>query len=365
MKKILAFMLVLPLFVTTCYAEELYDDAAEKMEVYAVEESLPDEAKEISGNLELDGDYDTGGALNRLLKSFLETISTELKKELKSVFAIAAISVFCAAGMSICADKGMAEYISMAACVAVSAMLAGSMDGIVSSATSALNQLSDYSKAAMPAVFAASAACGAVVSSPAKYAAVCLALDVLMSVSQRLVIPLIYGYLAIVITCSISPNSILRTAAKTVKWLAATLMTGLTIAFSAYIGITGLITGSTDATAVKTAKTVISSSLPVVGGILSDAAGVVLSAASIIKNSAGAFCLVAVCALCIGPFALLSVKTFLYKISAAVADMIPGGRLSQLLNDIGTAMSLLLGLVGCFGIMLFISFMAAIKVVAA
>ena len=45
--------------------------------------------------------------------------------------------------------------------------------------------------------------------------------------------------------------------------------------------------------------------------------------------------------------------------------MIPGGRLSGLLNDIGTAMSMLLGLVGCCGIMLFFSFMAAIKVVAA
>lgn len=365
MKKILAFLLILPLFVTTCYAEELYDGAAEELDIYSVEKGLPADTRDISGKLELSGEYDTGGALSRLFQSLLETVSAELKKELKSVFAVAAISVFCAAGMSICAEKGMGEYINIAACVAVASMLAGSMDGIVSSATSALNQLSDYSKAAMPTMFSASAACGAVVSSPAKYVAVCLAMDVLISVAQKLVIPLIYCYIAIVITASISPNAILRAAARAVKWLATTLMTGLTIAFSAYIGITGLIAGSTDATAVKTAKTVISSSLPVVGGIISDAASVVLSAASIIKNSAGAFCLVAVCALCIGPFALLSVKMFLFRIAAAIADMVPGGRLSALLNDIGTAMSLLLGLVGCCGIMLFISFMAAIKVVAA
>lgn len=364
MKKLLAFLLVIPLFTTTCYAEELCENAAESLNIYAVEEELAAGEKEIIGELELSGNYDTGGALSRLFKDFLENVGDTLKKELRSVFAVAAISVLCAAGMSVCAEKGMGEYISMAACVAVAAMLAGSMDGIVSSATSALNRLSDYSKAAMPAVFSASAACGAVVSSPAKYAAVCLALDVLMSVSQKLVIPLVYCYIAVAITGSISPNPILRTAARVVKWLATALMTGLTIAFSAYIGLTGLITGSTDAAAVKTAKTVISSSLPVVGGIISDAASVVLSAASIIKNSAGVFCLVAVCALCAGPFAILSVKTFLFKVSAAIADMIPGGRLSALLNDIGTAMSMLLGLVGCCGIMLFISFMAAIKVVA-
>ena len=365
MKKLLVFLLLLPLFSTTCYAEELYDDAADDLGLYSVENELQGEEKEIIGELDLGGSYDTGGALSRLFKSLLEKFSAGLKEELKSVFAVAAISVFCAAGMSVCAEKGMGDYISMAACVAVAAMAAGSMDGIVSSAVSALNRLSDYSKAAMPAVFSAAAACGAVVSSPAKYAAVCLSLDVLMSVSQKLVIPLIYCYIAISITNSVSPNSLLSTAGRVVKWTATTVMTGLTIVFSAYIGLTGLITGSTDATAVKTAKTVISSSLPVVGGIISDAAAVVLSAAAVIKNSAGVFCLVAVCALCAGPFAMLSVKVFLFKISAAVADMIPGGRLSGLLNDIGTAMSMLLGLVGCCGIMLFFSFMAAIKVVAA
>ena len=365
MKKLLVFLLLLPLFSTTCYAEELYDDAAEDLGLYSVEDGLQGDEKEIIGELDLGGSYDTGGALSRLFKSLLEKFSAGLKEELKSVFAVAAISVFCAAGMSVCAEKGMGEYISMAACVAVAAMAAGSMDGIISTAVSSLNRLSDYSKAAMPAVFSAAAACGAVVSSPAKYAAVCLSLDVLMSVSQKLVIPLIYCYIAISITGSVSPNSLLSTAGRVVKWTATTVMTGLTIVFSAYIGLTGLITGSTDATAVKTAKTVISSSLPVVGGIISDAAAVVLSAASVIKNSAGVFCLVAVCALCAGPFAMLSVKVFLFKISAAVADMIPGGRLSGLLNDIGTAMSMLLGLVGCCGIMLFFSFMAAIKVVAA
>lgn len=357
-------MLIMPFLAIPCYAEGRQTAASANMDIYAVTEELPDDVKSIGGNLTLDGKYDSGGAMKRLLDSFVKSVTRELRSDIKTVFGIAAISIFCSAGMSVCTDKRLEEYIGIAACVAAAYSLVGSMNGIVSSASTALNQLSDYSKAAMPAVFAASAACGAVVSSPVKYAAVCLAVDVLMSAAQKLVIPLVYCYLAIAITGSISPNSILRAAARTVKWLATTVMTGITIAFSAYIGITGLIAGSTDATAVKTAKTVISTSLPVVGGIISDAASVVLSAASMIKNSAGAFCLVVVCAMCIAPFASISVKMFLFRISAAIAEMMPGGRLSALLNDIGTAMSLLLGLVGCCGIMLFISFMAAIKVVA-
>ena len=140
-------------------------------------------------------------------------------------------------------------------------------------------------------------------------------------------------------------------------------MTGITTLFGSYIAMTGLISASTDAVAVKTTKTIISSALPVVGGIISDASGIVLSAASAIKNSAGVFSLIAVCALCIGPFAAISVKMVFYRVASAFASMLPDKRLSGLLGDIGTVMAMLLGLIGCCGIMMFISFMAGIKVV--
>ena len=150
-----------------------------------------------------------------------------------------------------------------------------------------------------------------------------------------------------------------------VKWLCTILLAALTIVFSAYINITGAITVSADALAVKTARLVISNSLPVVGGMISDAASTVLSAAGMIKSSAGALSLVAVCALCVGPFVSLSVKLFIFKIASSACDMVPGSRISGFINDIGTALSLLLGLLGSVSIILFISFMSAIKVVTA
>ena len=72
----------------------------------------------------------------------------------------------------------------------------------------------------------------------------------------------------------------------------------------------------------------------------------------------------AVCALCAGPFALLSVKMLVLKAVAAATDMVPNGRLSSLISSVAAAMGLLLGLLGCCGIMLFISIMAGIKAVS-
>ena len=363
MKKIILFLLLCPIFVTSCRAESVYDAAAQ--DACSVEDALPEEQREISGELAVDGSYDAGGALKRLWDSILEGARAELGENLKYAAGLVAVAVFCSLAGTLSDSKSIQEYINIAGCCAAAAMIAGSVDSIINQSASALAQLSDCSKAAMPAVFTAAAACGAVVSASAKYAAACLAIDMMMSAAQNLIIPLIYAFTAISISGSIFDNPILRSAARITKWCATMLMTAITIVFSGYMTITGLIAGSTDAVAVKTARTVISTTLPVVGGILSDAASVVLAAASVIKNSVGVFALIAVCALCAAPFAALSVKLLVFRAAAAAADMLPGSRLSALINDVGTALGMLLGLVGCCGIMLFIAIMSGIKVVTA
>lgn len=364
MKRIIIIALLLcPLFFTEGHAQSVYEQAADMSQIYTVEEALPEQGRQISGELKVDGSYDAKGALARLWDRICQQLVSGLKEELRFALGLVAVAVFCAVGGAVSSGKSIPEYINIAGCCTVAIILAGSMDSMIAQASSALAQMSDYSKAAMPAIFTAAAACGALVSASARYASVCLAIDVLMSVAQRLVIPLVYAYLAVSICRSIFDNPLLQAVSKLAKGCATTIMTGITIVFSAYISITGLISGSTDAMAVKTAKTVISGTLPVVGGIISDAASVVLSAAGIIKNSAGVFCLIAVCALCAGPFVALSVKMLVFKAAAAAADMLPGGRISSLISSVGTALGLLAGLLGSCGIMLFISIMSGIKVV--
>lgn len=364
MRVFLLVLLLIPGFTVPAYAEDIYEQAADETEIYAIEDQLPEEARDISGSLKVDGSYDTENALERLWNSLIDKIKGELCENIKTASALIAISMLCALSGSLCSGKPIKEYINIAGCCAAAVSLLGSVDSIVGETVAALNQLSDYSKAALPAMFTAAAACGAVGSASAKYAATCLALDVLMSVSQKLIIPLVYSYLALAVAGSVFPNSLLSNTARLTKWIAGTIMTAMTIAFSAYIGMTGLVAGSVDAVAIKTARTVISTTLPVVGGIISDASGAVLSAASVIKNSAGVFGLIAVCALCAGPFAVLSVRMLVLKAAAAASDMVPNSRLSGLINSVSTAMGLLLGLLGCCGIMLFISIMAGIKAVS-
>ena len=364
MKKLILILLLWPLFVSPCYAEGLYERAAEETGAYAVEEALPETERELSGPLRLDGSYDAQGALRRLWERLLEELKSAVNESVRSVGSLIAIGVLGALAAALIGKGGEGGFVDMASCSAAALLLSGGLESLIGRATAALAQLSDYSKAALPAVFSAAAAGGAVVSASARYAAACLAMDVIISAQQRLVLPLIYAYLAVAVSRSLFDNGLLQGLIQLIKWAVTTALTGITLAFSAYVSLTGIVTGSSDVVAVKATRTVIASVLPVVGGILSDSASVLLAAASVIKNAVGAFSLVAVCALCAGPFALLFVKMLLFKFTAAVTDMLPSRRFSRLIGEIGTCCSMLLGMVGSCGVMLFISIMSGVKAVA-
>lgn len=363
MKKIIAILLFLPMFSVNCYAHELVSSALDMIGAEQVAELLPQDAKKISGKIDDDGLYDAGGALERLWQDLLYKLDTQIRENIGSFFSLVVISLTCALCSVLCKDKISVDYINIAGICAVAMMFFGGVNGMVYETVEALSQIESYSKAAFPAIFTAAAAGGAVVGSSARYAALCLGLDIIMSTARNLIVPLIYSFLALSLCKGLFDNPLVKSIQHFIKWLMGILLTAMTLTFSAYIGVTGAISSSADVLAVKTARTVISNALPVVGGMISDAASTVLSAANMIKTSAGAMSLVAVCALCAGPFVKLSVRMFIMKFASAACDMVPGARLSGFINDIGSALSILLGLLGSVSIMLFISFMSVIKVV--
>lgn len=364
MKKVLLILIIMPLFFLSCHADNAAQSALEISGVDRLEENLPGRIRKISGEIKNDGTYDSGGALKRLGTEIIESVDREIKANIQSLFSLIIISLLCAVCGILCADKKTADYINIAGVCAVAALFLNSVDGMVEQTVTALGQINTYSRAAFPAVFAAAAAGGAITAASARYAAVSLGLDVIMNIAQNTVIPLMYCYLAFALCRGLFENPMIKALQHFVKWLNGLVMSGVILAFSAYMSIVGAVSSSADALAVKTARTVISNFLPVVGGMISDAASTVLSAANMIKTSAGAFSLVAVAALCAGPFVMLSVKMLVFRVAAAGCNMLPCGKVSGFVDDIGTALSILLGLLGSVSIMLFISFMSVIKAVA-
>ena len=361
----LCLLLLIPLLRNGILSADAGEETAELTGIEQVEDGLDERERAVGGELKLDGSYDAAGALGRLAESFRVAFTERLLDELGFGLKLVLLALSCGLCSVFGTDRRFDSFLEIAACCGASLLLAGGVGGVFGQAEEALYRLSDYAGAAFPAFFTTVAACGTAGSAAVKYAAVSFVMDLFLSLSQKLILPLIHAHLAVSVCCSLFENALLKAAARFTKWCAVTILTLLTMGFCTYISLSGLVSASADAAAVKTAKSVISTTLPVVGGILSDSAAAILSAAAVIRNSAGVFCLIAVCAICCGPFALLSVKMLVLKGASALSELCCGGRLSRLLGDFGSAFGLLLAMVGCGGFMLFYSFLSGIRMTGA
>ena len=127
------------------------------------------------------------------------------------------------------------------------------------------------------------------------------------------------------------------------------------------ITITGIISGTTDAAALKATKLTISGVVPVVGGIISDASDTILVSAGIVKNAAGVYGLLAILAIWIGPFLKIGVQYLLLKASAALCGGIAGDATSGLIKDFSGIMGILVAMIGTICLLFLVSIVCYLR----
>ena len=171
---------------------------------------------------------------------------------------------------------------------------------------------------------------------------------------------MVYLFLLLAVACSAIGEEILNRMRDCMKWIISWVLKTLLYIYTGYISITGVISGATDAAALKAAKLTISSVVPVVGSILSDASEAVLVSAGTLKNAAGLYGLFAIIAIWIGPFLQIGVHYLLLKISSAVCSIF-SCRAADLIQDFSSALGLLLAMTGTISLMLLISLVCFIR----
>ena len=134
--------------------------------------------------------------------------------------------------------------------------------------------------------------------------------------------------------------------------------------FTGYITITGVISGTTDAAALKAAKLTISSVVPVVGGILSDASETILVSAATVKNAVGIYGFFAILAIWIGPFLKIGCHYLMLKGLGAICGIFSGKNTAGLVDSFSVAMGHVLAMTGSVCLMLLVSTICFMKGVA-
>ena len=224
-----------------------------------------------------------------------------------------------------------------------------------------IQSVADYGKMLISVLTTALATQGGIQSSTALYAVTTVFCTLLTSLISKILIPMVYIFLCISFAGSALDHSAMVNLKSTIKKVMLFSLKTILYVFTGFITITGVVSGTTDASALKATKLTISGVVPVVGGILSEASEAVLVSASLMKNAAGIYGLLAVISIGIGPFLRIGVQYLLVKLTSALCDIFAVKEVSKLIQDFSDAMGLVLAIVGTSTVMLLISIICYMK----
>lgn len=362
MRLIGSVVLVLLTLIVPCSAMDLDEVMGRQGEAVGLER-IEEAAKPYFDSFEpQNADLEEG--LRILGSKGMDEIEGVVKKTLRSCTMILSVVLLCGLAGSITdgVKAGQTAAVSMVGVLAITAIAVLDVKALLGLGQRTLENVTDFANVLFPAVTALAAATGSITGAAVKEMAVIFFTDLLLNVMDRFLIPIVYAFLGASIAYAATGNEGLKRIASFLKWAVNSVLTLLLTAFVGYLSISGAIAGQTDAVAVKTAKLTMSSVIPVVGGILSDAAETVLAGAGILRGTVGVFGMLTVLAMCLSPFLQLGVNYLMYKLTAALTSAVAEPALGNLIENIGTAFGLILGMMGAGALALLLALISALSV---
>lgn len=251
--------------------------------------------------------------------------------------------------------------LELVAALGIAGVLLGRSDILIRLGTETVESLSQYGKLLMPVLTGALAAQGGGTTSAALYTGTVLFDTFLTSLAVTLLVPMVYGFLALSVANSMTSDGVLGKFRDFIKWLMTWALKIVLYIFTGYMAITGVVSGTTDAMAMKATKLTISGMVPVVGGILSDASEAVLVGAGVMKSAVGVYGLLAIIAIWISPFLEIGIQYLLLKLTAALCATFGNKKASSLIEDFSAAMGFVLAMTAAVGFMLLVSTVCFMK----
>lgn len=352
-KWMLAMLLCLAALTVSVQAEGLPEDFLGE---------LPDTLQETA---QRGGGWEEG--LAALWEDAGQSLGQWVRQGFAGVAGLLAVLVLCGVGESLLetaqGKKGL-PYLTMAGGAAIVSLTAGELDQLIGLGTETITELDQFSKALLPTLATATASAGLVGTAAAKQVATVFFCDILITIIQRLLLPFLYLYIGAAAAGAMLGDGRLEAIAKAIKTGVSWSLKGLLTLFTLYLSVAGVISGAADAAAVKVTKAALSSAVPVAGSVLAGAAETLLAGAGAVKNTIGIFGVLAILAICLPPFLHLAVQYLLYKLAAFAASTAASPALVKLIDSLGSAFGLVLGMAGSCGLLLAFSVLSSILAVS-
>lgn len=346
MRKWMIALLVLGLLILPARGAEGEYEVEAEAEAEAILEDVPQEAQALLPE-------ENGGFLSGVLevvRKALLLVTPGLSQAAAACAGVLAAAVLCSLFRA-----GDQEIRSPAAdilgAVAIATILLQPADTLIQSGLETVQAISDYGKLLLPVMSGALVASGGTTTASALYLGTAFFDSLLTSLLNGLLGPLLYLFLALSLAAAAIGNKLLVRMRDFFKTLMSWTLKLVLSLFTGYMAITGVISGTTDAAAMKVTKMAISGAVPVVGGILSDAPAKTVSVAG----------LLAIFAIAAAPFFKIGLQYFLLKLTAALCGVVGQENHTALTESFAQAMGLLLAATGTCCLMQLLSTVCFMK----
>ena len=313
----------------------------------AVEFTAPDVPKDVEELMPVETESFAEG-LWKIVKNAIATLRPDLKDCMGICLSVIAIVVLVSLLRQMPGNSG--KIVEIAGVFAISLLLLNTAGTMIRLGADTVTELSEYGKLLLPVITGAMAATGATVSSAALYTGTAVFDAVLSALVAKILVPMVYGFLILSIAAAVTGDSMINKLRDLLKGFMSWALKTVLYIFTGYMGITGVISGSTDAAALKAAKLTIAGAVPMVGGILSEASEAVLVGAGLAKSAVGVYGLWAVAAIWVSPFLKLGIQYLLLKLTGTICAVFECKTITGVVGAFTTAMGVLLGMTGagCF-----------------
>ena len=310
-------------------------------------------------------DADLTQNLSELLARVPGVLGTFLTAGLHTALELLAVVLVCSLGDGLeHAGQGQSlSAIRLAGALSLTALTMTDVSSMIGLGRDTIGKIDIFSAVLLPVMAVLSAVSGEAASGAARQGATVLFSKVLVSAMDGILVPMVYAYVVVSCARAAVANPGLDKLAQGIKSAVTGFLTVLLVVFVGYLTASGAIAGSVDLSRVKAARMAISRAIPVVGGILADASEAVLAGAGVLRGTVGAVGLLVVLAICVTPFLHLAAQYLLYKGTAALCSAVAQPELAKLIDAIGSAFGLILGMTGAAALILLVSVVSAVQAV--
>ncbi len=361
MRRCVIVLCILAALTVPVLAMDVLEEERQILNVDTLTDGLPDDAQDALRAYSPAARTDPGEAILAIIKWASGLSVSTLREAVQTASLLLSAALICQLVRQSVPDDRL-HIQAMTGALAITLLFATNIKSMIGLAVSVLDEMEAYSKLLLPVMCGAAAASGALTGASALYMGSSLFFSLLTTLVRSLIVPLVYVFVGLAAAECALPSGKLASVRRLLGWCIAALLKGVMYVFTAYLSLTGLLSGSSDEAAINAAKSTLSAAIPVVGSIASDASEAVLQSAKLLRATAGTFGIMAVLALALVPFFKITICYLTMKLTAAIAGFAAGKEHAALIDAQSSAMGYVLGMTGSAALMLLFSTCCFMKV---